>query len=64
MFQCYPIDMTGPRSHTFFIQPGVGGLSIGLYSIPLLRRQARLGRAFYTIQEMTQAHRGNGATLV
>jgi len=25
----YPIDLTGPRSHTLVIQPGVGSLSIG-----------------------------------
>ncbi|GKU77228.1 hypothetical protein [Paenibacillus sp. L3-i20] len=25
----YPIDLTGPRSHTLAIQPGVGSLSIG-----------------------------------
>lgn len=26
---CYPIDLTGPRSHTLIIRPGVGSLSIG-----------------------------------
>ncbi|AZS18510.1 hypothetical protein [Paenibacillus lutimineralis] len=26
---CYPIDLTGPRSHTLVIRPGVGSLSIG-----------------------------------
>lgn len=26
---CYPIDLTGPRSHTLAIRPGVGSLSIG-----------------------------------
>lgn len=25
----YPIDLTGPRSHTLVIEPGVGILSIG-----------------------------------
>lgn len=25
----YPIDLTGPRSHTLVIRPGVGSLSIG-----------------------------------
>ncbi|WP_193726802.1 hypothetical protein [Paenibacillus guangzhouensis] len=26
---CYPIDLTGPRSHTLVMRPGVGSLSIG-----------------------------------
>jgi len=26
---CYPIDLTGPHSHTLVIRPGVGSLSIG-----------------------------------
>lgn len=26
---CYPIDLTGPRSHTLALRPGVGSLSIG-----------------------------------
>ncbi|MEK8130105.1 hypothetical protein WMW72_19555 [Paenibacillus filicis] len=29
----YPIDLTGPRSHTLVIQPGVGSLSIGPSSL-------------------------------
>lgn len=29
----YPLDLTGPRSHTLVIEPGVGGLSIGPASL-------------------------------